>query len=326
MGYFSTEQLKNVRLVISHGNNCPDGIASAMIVGDAYADEERPEFKFVDHGSEGKQHLEPIPRMMFVDFSPLPEKAQAFIDAGAICLDHHVKGSSVQAFVAAGLGVFGDEKTEPGVCGATLAYEHVWKPLMQERPHYRNEAEPHVAEMARLSGIRDTWQKHDPDWTTACAQAEALRFWPVETLLELHPSQWDSKLSLGEILWSRKLNTAAKISHECYRWRSPAGNTVAIFPGVRWSSDVAEALGSRADLVIAYDIVYEDGGFKIICSSRSRGTFDCGALALAHGGGGHTLAAGFAVPMTLDSPNPYRVIQDTLAKYEVKSASGSPRG
>lgn len=287
-----------------------------MIVADAYFDEDRPKIQFIDHGSEEKLNLEPMPGMMFVDFSPLPEKAQAFIDAGALCLDHHAKGSSVQAFVAAGLGVFGDEKTDPGICGATLAYEHVWEPLMQWRQAYRAEAQPIVVEMARLSGIRDTWQKQDPDWKAACEQAEALRFWPVETLLELHPTEWGPKLALGAMLWERKVKTAERIAERAYHWTSSKGTVVAIIQGLRWSSDVAEMLTNAVDLLVAYDITHEAGVFKVVCSTRSRGTFDCGSLALAHGGGGHTSAAGFSVPMTLDSPNPYKLIRDLLISYE----------
>jgi oligoribonuclease NrnB/cAMP/cGMP phosphodiesterase (DHH superfamily) len=311
MGHFSVEQLRNIKLVISHGNNCPDGIASAMIVANAYGDS--VEIRFVDHGSEDKLNLEAVPGMMFIDFSPLPEKAQAFIDAGALCLDHHAKGSSVQAFVAAGLGVFGDEKKDPGVCGAVLAYEHVWKPLQGYIPPESSAA---ISEFARLSGIRDTWQKKDPDWTKSCELAEALRFWPIETLLKLGLAEWGPKLGLGEILWSRKLKTVAKIAEKAYHWTSPKGTQVAIIQGVKWSSDVSEALGSAVDILVAYDIAHENGTFKVICSTRSRGSFDCGSLALAHGGGGHTSAAGFSVPMTLDSANPYRVIQDMLCRYE----------
>lgn len=313
MGYFSVEQLRNIKVVISHGNNCPDGIASAMIVADAYGGS-RPEIRFIDHGSEDKENLQPVPGMLFVDFSPLPEKAQPFIDAGALCLDHHAKGSSVQAFVAAGLGVFGDEKTDIGVCGAVLAYEHVWKPLRQDAAS-PGEAEA-VRDFALLSGVRDTWQKKSPDWTIACKLAEALRFWPSEALLSLGASEWGAKLDLGELLWSRKLKTVAKIAEKAYHWTSPKGTRVAIIQGVKWSSDVSEALATGVDLLVAYDIAHEDGTFKVICSTRSRGSFDCGSLALHHGGGGHTSAAGFSLPMTLDSANPYRLIQDTLTRYE----------
>jgi oligoribonuclease NrnB/cAMP/cGMP phosphodiesterase (DHH superfamily) len=314
MGYFTLEQLRNIKLVISHGNSCPDGVASAMIVADAYG-AGRPEIRVIDHGTTEKSNLEAVPGMMFVDFSPPEERAQAFIDAGTIVLDHHKKGSSVQAFVQAGLGVFGDEDKDPGVCGAVLAYEHVWRPLKGSAELL--DAEPLIVrEFARLSGIRDTWQTGDPDWNKACEMAEALRFWPLEHLLKDGPAFWRSELSLGGHLWAKKLKTVAKITERAYHWTSPVGTRVALFQGVKWSSDVAEAMGAKIDLVVAYDIAHEEGGFKLLCSSRSRGSYDCGSLALAHGGGGHTKAAGFNVPMTLDSPNPYKMLQLVISAYE----------
>jgi oligoribonuclease NrnB/cAMP/cGMP phosphodiesterase (DHH superfamily) len=321
MGYFTLEQLRNIKTVISHGNHCPDGVASAMIVRDAYNwNWSDIEIRVVDHQSEEKAKLEAKPGMMFVDFSPDPERAQEFIDVGAICLDHHKKGSSVQAFVAAGLGVFGDEDKDPGVCGAWLAYEHVWKPLRHSAELPVISIEPQIVEeFARLSGIRDTWQTKDPDWVKACIQAEALRFWPLERLLQSCPAGWREYWEVGPVLWDRKTKTVAKVSERVFRWDSPKGTRCAFFQGVSLSSDVAEAIGATTDLIVAYDIAYEDGQLKLICSSRSRGSYDCGSLALAHGGGGHTRAAGFNVPMTIDSPNPYRMLQDTIAAHESKT-------
>jgi oligoribonuclease NrnB/cAMP/cGMP phosphodiesterase (DHH superfamily) len=323
MSYFTLEQLRNIKTVVSHGNNCPDGVASAMIVADAYRyfHEEAGttvEILVIDHQSEEKAKLEAKPGMLFVDFSPPEERAQEFIDAGTLCLDHHKKGSSVQAFVRAGLGVFGDEDKDPGVCGAVLAYEHVWKPLKAANPSDTLELDPMIVqEFARLSGIRDTWQTKSPDWIKACKMAEALRFWPLATLLVSPPEFWKSHIDLGEILWARKIKTVTKISEHVYNWTSPRGTRVAIFQGVKFSSDVAEALGDAVDLIVAYDIAYEPGHeFKLICSSRSRASYDCGALALAYGGGGHTRAAGFNRPMGIDAPNPYQMVQLLVAAHE----------
>lgn len=315
MGHFTFDQLLSIKTVISHGNNCPDGVSSAMIVADAYRKVAAPpEIVVIDHQSEKKAALAATPGMLFVDFSPAEERAQEFIAAGALCLDHHKKGSSVQAFVEAGLGVFGDEDKDPGVCGAVLAYEHVWKPL---RGDTASKAEHFIVDdMARLSGIRDTWQRKSPDWEEACELAEALRFWPLETLLKVEPYSWKDYTDLGELLWSKKLKTVAKVSEHVYRWTSPKGTRAAFFQGVRLSSDVAEAVGHNTDLIVAYDIAHEEGELKLICSSRSRGSYDCGSLALAHGGGGHTRAAGFNLPMTIDSPNPYRMLQDTVTAHE----------
>lgn len=319
MGFFTVDSLRNVKLVITHGNNCPDGIASAMIVGEAFL-YNRPEIRALDHGTADKANLEAVPGMMFVDCSPPPERAQEFIAVGALCLDHHAKGSSVQDFVAAGLGVFGDEKKDVGVCGAVLAYEHVYRPLRAGFPML--ESEPLIVkEFARLSGVRDTWQKKDPDWLRACEMTEALRLWGLERALTLgSPTHWRRELGfdlqLGEHLWARKCKTVTKIAEKAVHWTSPKGTRVAIFQGAKFSSDVAEELGALVDLVVAYDIVHEDAELKLIFSTRSRGVFDCGSLALAHGGGGHTSAAGFNILMTIDSPNPYKMVQDTIAKYE----------
>lgn len=324
MGHFTIDQLQNVKVIISHGNNCPDGVASAMIVANAYAgSDERRDIFTVDHGGEDRAELEPQPGMMFVDFSPPEDKAKAFIEAGALVLDHHAKGSSVQAFVEAGLGVFGDERRDPGVCGAVLAYEHVWKPLKALEDSSSNPLETDslvVREFARLSGIRDTWQTQSPDWLKACKMAEALRFWPLEDLLLTPPGSWPEIVAVGETLWDRKIRTVNKVSERSYRWTSPKGTRIAFFQGVKLSSDVAEALDKTVDLVIGYDVLYEDGVLKMIFSTRSHTHYDCGTLALAHGGGGHTKAAGFSVPLDLEtSPNPYKLMQDTISAYESRA-------
>jgi len=326
MPQFTLEQLKAVKTVISHGNNCPDGVSSAMIVAHAYsAYPDAPTIRVVDHGSPDKENLEPSPGMLFVDFSPPESRAQRFIDAGTIVLDHHKKGSSVQAFVAAGLGVFGDEDKDPGVCGAVLAYEHVWKPLRADQGLNQGVLDFDalvVQEFARLSGIRDTWQTRSPDWLKACKMAEALRFWPLDTLLKVAPYVWRNHVELGELLWEKKTKTVAKVSERAYRWTSPKGTRVAFFQGVKLSSDVAEELDREVDLVIGYDIIYEEGALKMIFSTRSHTNFDCATLALSFGGGGHTKAAGFNVVLSPESsPNPYKLMQDTLTAYESRAAA-----
>lgn len=328
-GAFTLEQLRGVRRVVSHGR-CPDGVASAMIVHDAYARHAKadplsgffPEILFVAHSTREHRDLEPRPGTMFVDFSPKPDRLKEWISVGTLVLDHHVKGSTVQAFVEAGLGVFGDEATQPGVCGATLAYEHVWKPLVGTPEAF--DLEPLVLkEMARLSGIRDTWQTKDPSWLQACKMAEALRWWPETQLVGTPVSTWPETLALGEVLWDKKTSTVRKIVDQIFWWTSSGGIRVAFFQGSKFSSDVTEALDVHPeppDIAIGYDLVFEDGHHKMIFSTRSHKGFDCAALALAHGGGGHTAAAGFSVPFDPStSPNPYKLMQDVLSAYEGKA-------
>lgn len=47
----------------------------------------------------------------------------------------------------------------------------------------------------------------------------------------------------------------------------------------------------------------------MIVSTRSHTTFDCAEFARIHGGGGHTRAAGFRVPLYLGDLQPYTTIR-----------------
>lgn len=316
------EQLLAVKRIISHGN-CPDGISSALIALHAYRTLGlEVALHWYVHGTPEAASLEPGPGDLFLDCSPRPELAQKFIDVGALCLDHHTKGSSCLQFVAAGQGVFGDEQTDPGVSGVTLTYQYVWLGLLKDTVFYSTIAsvdEEAVTRLAELGGIRDTWQSSHPKWVQACELAMALRFWPFEELQKLSPRQWASKFELGVALWSKHCKTVGKIIEGAYSWTSPKGTRVLFFQGALKSSDVAEFAGDTADLIIGYDLNYiqEDGGkLKMIFSTRSHSGFDCGAFALAHGGGGHTPAAGFNVIYDLDGPNPYTKMKQVVTAYE----------
>jgi oligoribonuclease NrnB/cAMP/cGMP phosphodiesterase (DHH superfamily) len=300
------EKLKAVKKIITHGGKCPDGKATAMILQDAYHGQ--VPIEFVVHGSKEHAALEPEEGLLFCDFCVPEDKWEAFLEAGAIVLDHHkgVKDICLE-FVKAGQGAFADEKDHPGIAGATLAYEYVHAALV--------EPDKDCKELGRIAGIRDTWQKDDPEWERACKQAEALAWWPNEHLLALGVD-WDQFLEVGDVLWEKKLTTAQKVADRSYKFSTKAGTRVALFQGMRMSSDTAEKL-ENIDLVIGYDLMYEDGKFKMGFSTRSRLDYDCRSLAQAHGGGGHTKAAGFNVPLDIGSaPNPFRVAQVVLDAYE----------
>jgi len=116
------EILKGVNRIIVHGN-CPDGMASAILLYDALKIE--PEFHI--HGLYNFQNLKITPNTLFCDICPPEHLVDKFVDAGGIVLDHHKAAESfVKKFGER--GVFADEKDEPGVSGATLAYLEVWFP------------------------------------------------------------------------------------------------------------------------------------------------------------------------------------------------------
>lgn len=316
------EKIQGVTRLITH-DKCSDGMASAMIVKNVLPS---VSVEFVQYNTVAHKELEVTPGMLFCDFSPHPERVREFLDAGAIVLDHHKSAREiVEPFIEAGLGAFGDEVADPGVCGAVLAFREIWEPVFR---HYQGGLPVErwqeidrsaVEKLATLAGIRDTWQKHDPRWEEACAQSNALFFWPPERLLNSAVMAWPFLLDIGPVLFAKNLEKAANYAANAYRFVTAGGLRVAMFMSnnVSASSDAAEILGQEADLVIGFSVGLNDTkvpGMTFSC--RTRGNFNASALALAHGGGGHTNAAGFRVLLASSDPQPFELARRLLERYE----------
>lgn len=317
------EKLLAVTHIVTH-KDCADGIASAMILKDVLPG---AKVSFIHYSSPEHKALVAEKGMLFCDFSPdkdaVPSK---FVDVGALCLDHHkFARATVEAFGEN--GIFADEATEPGVCGAVLAYRHVWLPLQEASspPSGLGSSKPQplveaiVRDLATLAGIRDTWQKQDSRWQAACEQAESLRWWPEEHLVGSPPTSWPGRIQpIGGILFAKNLKYAKQLSETSYRFVSKKGTRVLIFGGVSMSSDTAEQAGDTADLVVGFSYKCDDGKPVVIFSTRTRGNeFNCGEFCVAHGGGGHTKAAGFTLPLNLDMDrNPFQQFREILEAYE----------
>lgn len=310
------EKLLAIKHLVTH-INCPDGVATAMIIQDVL-----PGIRvtFLQYDTIEHKTLDPEPGMLFCDFSPFKGRTAEFVAAGAIVLDHHKTQKEVVAQFGAN-GIFADEKEEPGVCGAYLAFREVWLPLKggQSRPA---EAPPLegvgnvVAEFARLAGIRDTWQRTSPDWLKACEQAEALLFWQPEDLF-IHPSQWAEKLALGPVLYERRLRGAQSCLDQGFVFTTPKGRKVIVFEGLKPTSDASDLDGGNHDVIVGFGYNTEElTRPRVIFSTRSRGKFDCSAFCLAHGGGGHTSAAGFSRHLRTNDRHPYEMIRDIFLRYE----------
>jgi len=304
------EKLQDLKHIVVH-DACPDGSASAMILKLCLPD---ADVQFVQYDSPQHETLKVRPNTIFADFSPHEGQVKDFISAEAVVLDHHKTQRDVVAEFGE-LGIFGDEVTEPGVCGAVLAFREVWRPL-QMLPGSPRDAE--IMDFAKLAGIRDTWQTQDPRWREACEQAAALHFWPDDILLAARPELWQEKLSLGPVLFQQKLDMAKRNADSSFRFTSEAGTKVAVFEGSRTTSDAAEYLdGQEVDLVIGFDIFMQAGKPAMIFSMRSHTDFDCALMAKAHGGGGHTKAAGFKWELSLDDPNPFMLAVKVVEAYEM---------
>lgn len=314
----STSTLEAVTTIVSH-DNCPDGTASAILLHDALPN---AAVKFVQYGSDAYKSLPAEPGMLFCDMSPPAERVQEFVAAGAVVLDHHKYAKPVvEAFGEN--GVFADEATEPGVCGAVLAYRHVWKPLVQSGagPFL----EEFVDKLATLAGIRDTWQRRDYRWNDACAQASVLSFIPNEQWLSMSlqtiRAAWGTNYDpLGKLLVEKKNADVARACEKGWRFKTGRGTRIIILPGTGVTSDAAELLDDAVDLVVGFAYTYEQGAARpqIILSTRSHMDFDCGAFCKAHGGGGHTKAAGCSFEVSEIAHNPYTFIEVLLRGYDTR--------
>jgi hypothetical protein len=338
------EALRQVKTVVSHAN-CPDGVASALILAHAlFLAHALPGVRvlFMQYGTADLAALKPEPGMLFVDFSPPAERAAEFRAKGAIVLDHHKTARAVvESFGER--GVFADEEKEPGVSGAMLAYREVWCPIGRAEliaakqgarpPYFTAGDDVALREFAILAGIRDTWQKNSPRWIEACAQAEALRFWPWERLRGQTIGGLASMLRIGDVLLERKAEDARRAIAESLRV-TIGGKRIVILADVATTSDAAEALGDEADVVIGFRYLVDRAAprpedvhgigvgiqTKMVLSCRSRGGFDVSAFCRSLGGGGHTAAAGCSLPIDAISDagvsvNPYESICRCLAKY-----------
>lgn len=311
------EKLLGVKLIVTHGN-CPDGIMSAMFLHDVLPS---AEIQFMHYDSDEHQNVPARADVLFCDFSPPKDRLQEFLDAGTIILDHH-KTAKALVLAAGDNGVFGDETADPGVCGAVLAYLHVWLPLKGIDPE--SEEAQIAKHMAKLSGVRDTWQRQDPYWEQACRQAAVLKFFPEEEWLgKVKPFQdqawWNDKLKIGELLVNQQGKAVRKALDGAYRFTSTGGVRVCVFSSVKLTSDAAEAEGENSDLVVGFTYFgIKDGQAQLTFSTRSHTTFDCEALCKNWGGGGHTKAAGFSIRFNprLGVQDPYSVFSHLLERHE----------
>jgi oligoribonuclease NrnB/cAMP/cGMP phosphodiesterase (DHH superfamily) len=313
------DALSKVSKVIVHAN-CPDGLASAMILKQAL----NQDIEFIQYKTDAHANIPAVPGLLFCDFTPPRERVQEFVDAGAIVLDHH-KGAQDIVAQFGELGVFADEKSEPGVSGATLAYREVWLPIV---------AKPDilVEDFAVTAGIRDTWQTKDPRWVESCEQSSWLMFFGAEELLKPpifgDQEKWDFRVSIGKLLFEEHMRKVKKTVDGAYR-TSVHGLRVMIHQGVSHTSDAAEMMGeeSKVDILAGFSYFAEDGteredwspefgdNLKLVVSTRTRTNFDVSKLAKFYGGGGHTKAAGFNVKVTKLQANPYAHILALIDDY-----------
>ena len=236
------KKLKKVERIVVH-DNCPDGMASALFLYDALYIE--PEF--LSYGQPAFENLEATPNTLFCDITPPHDRYKEWLGLDTIVLDHH---RSTKELVAAfgDMGVFADEKEEPGVSGAVLAYREVYKPVALEEKYYSSYDVPESkmpAMFAKIAGIRDTWQNDSPYWLESCEQAATLTFYPWEHwrgIVQNSHYDFPNEMNVGRLVYAKRLGDAAKCAENSLRFEE-GGFKVAVFNDPdKLTSDVAEYL------------------------------------------------------------------------------------
>ncbi len=339
-----TAKLHDVTDIITHAN-CSDGKASALILRDVLPS---ATIHFMQYDTAEHKALEAKPGMLFCDFSPYykpltsldyeyldsqpRDRFREFIDAGTIVLDHHRSQKHVVEMFGEN-GVYADEKEHPGVSGAVLAYREVWLPLSRGEDlggaYAAHVVERRVEAMARLIGIRDTWQNKHEDWRKALTLAEVLFFFPF--------SSWptgffrdgarareesyilDERMRVGEILLERQAERVDNAIANGLWLKSKQGTRVIMFDGVTETSDAAEKLGNQFNLIVGFKYTVDEGqNPQLRFSVRSHTGYDCSRLAKYYDGGGHTAAAGFSLlgDTRAVMRDPFNAFMSALNAYE----------
>jgi oligoribonuclease NrnB/cAMP/cGMP phosphodiesterase (DHH superfamily) len=317
----SVPQLLAVKTVVTHAN-CPDGIASALVVKHVLPN---VNVRFVSYGTTEHEELPVEPGMLFVDFSPSAARAAEFVEAFCMVLDHHRTAKPVVEMFG-DRGIFADETYEPGVCGAVLAYRHIWLPLA-----YRAEvAAPSpsldavINHFVYLSGVRDTFRRDSLHWEAACGQAEMLRFYPLASMLSDADGFFrtlDEREVIGKMLYEKRLTTARRLRDNAHRIEIEDKRIldIAIIPSTDTTdvADVFDEAVSIPDVIVGFSFFVDSKSReeKMVLSLRSHKEFDCAAFCKKLGGGGHKAAAGCTLTLASNDAQPYTFIADLFTEH-----------
>jgi oligoribonuclease NrnB/cAMP/cGMP phosphodiesterase (DHH superfamily) len=314
---------EGVNRIVTHGN-CPDGMGSAVILRCVFPGIE-PEF--YHHKQPEYLNLVPEEGMLFCDITPPEHRAEDFVSVNPIVLDHH-KGVEHIVGLYGERGVFADESKEPGVSGTTLAFREILEPYIRKvftKLQNPQKALQKAGEFARLAGVRDTWQKQDPDWESACHQAAMLTFYPWEHWADRAASEmfnpyysqaFSDEMDVGQNIYAKRMKDATKCIKNSIVFKS-CGYKVAVFNDPdRLCSDVAEMHRQNGVDVVAGFYYVDDGeGPNIIYSIRCNEKFNVQTMASSLGGGGHSKAAGFSVTTQIQDINPFLRFKELFDKF-----------
>lgn len=270
------EKLRQVTRIYTHAS-CPDGLASAMILKDAFRMlGMAPRIEFLTHNTPEHKNAQPPTHdqttILFCDIAPWAptDPADRVAQIGrmrdwaqfhptTIVLDHHVGAREiVEAFGP--LGVYADAEKEPGVSGAFLACREVWLLAWHESGTGLVSTREAVQDFAYCVGARDTWQTQDPrfqrgQYISKFLMSKPASYWLDETLvpgeLERYKERWhppylrDGEIEMGRALYEAHEEAIRQAVDQCTH-STVVGHGLFVFQeqacGFRLCSDVAEAL------------------------------------------------------------------------------------
>ncbi len=288
------EKLKAVTDIYVH-QSCPDGLSSAMLCAAAYSRVGlRPKIWFLQYGTEKMRQLEPRPNQLFCDITPPLDRWQEWQDHSPIVLDHH----ETARVATDGLGgVYGTSVQS----GATLAYEHIFKPLDEDAG--QSGGDPDWQNLAELAPIRDTWQDSHERWVEATGMAHALM---QNNPYDLIDAARDGKVDFVELFKQAKREgdridfKARKLAEGAYMVPIQSKGVSYLLGVVNCTekiiSDVCNMLlRNGCDIAVSYFMLNEDGAPKLSISVRTNGEISARMLCELRKGGGHHRAAGFRI-------------------------------
>lgn len=293
--------------IITHAS-CADGIISAAILHRVFPE---ASVEPVQYGTPARENLDITEGMVFVDMSPPLHLVDEAVAKGAYILDHH-KGAKETVLKFGERGVFADEKEQPGVSGAVLAYRHVYRRTYDATFTLDN--------FVRLIGVYDTWQTTDEEWNHSRELSAAVRFFGQDYFLE-NPVAFSPELwVVGERLLEQNRGHVFQACANMVGFKKKAIN-FGIYPDPhRVSSEVGEEctrVRGTYDVTAGFNYGQSTGTeVALNFSLRSNDNFDVSALAKKYGGSGHTHAAGFTYMVdAMFAPNPYSMFRELVRQF-----------
>ncbi len=305
--------LSKINRVIVHGH-CHDGMAAAIILYDALGIE--PEF--ILHSTEEYQELQTTKGMLFCDIAPPEDRFKEFVEAGARVLDHHIGVKHIIDEFGEN-AIFADEKEEPGISGAMLAFRSVWVKSVDDIDPLKYLI---LSRLAILAGVKDTWQIDSTRWYESGCQECMLTFYSWDHWkAKIDSGDWDfsKEYEVGQMIYDDRMSKVESLADKAFTFED-AGYKVAVFNDPdRYTSEVSEVLRNRGINVIAgfhYTKRPSDENPMVCFAIRTDGSIDAADLARTiPGGGGHTKAAGFSEIIDLKEINAFAAFMDIFEDY-----------